>query len=163
MKKTLFACLYFVFFGISIAQANEVTIGLNYPETGPYNVQGLAQMQAAEMAVDEINKSGGILGKNIKLVKRDTQSKAPVSTSNVEELIDKEGAQMVLGGSSSAVAIAGGKAAKSRDKLYFGTLTYSNATTGKAGQTHMFRECNSAWMTLPTPSERLLCLLTLLH
>jgi len=146
MKKTLFACLYFVFFGISIAQANEVTIGLNYPETGPYNVQGLAQMQAAEMAVDEINKSGGILGKNIKLVKRDTQSKAPVSTSNVEELIDKEGAQMVLGGSSSAVAIAGGKAAKSRDKLYFGTLTYSNATTGKAGQTHMFRECNSAWM-----------------
>jgi ABC-type branched-subunit amino acid transport system substrate-binding protein len=52
---------------------------------------------------------------------------------------------MCLGGSSSAVAIAGGKAAKERGKLYFGTLTYSNATTGKAGHKYMFRECYNAW------------------
>ena len=53
---------------------------------------------------------------------------------------------MIFGGSSSAVAIAGGKAAKLREKLYFGTLTYSNTTTGKEGHKYMFRECYNAWI-----------------
>lgn len=128
------------------AQADEVAIGLNYPASGSYAIQGLAQERAAEMAVDEINQNGGILGKKIKLIKKDTKSKPSISTLNVAHLIDNDGVKMVFGGSSSAVAISGGKAAKSRDRLYFGTLTYSNATTGKDGHTHMFRETYNAWM-----------------
>ncbi|WP_347331442.1 substrate-binding protein [Marinimicrobium locisalis] len=128
------------------AAEDEVVIGLNYPETGPYQVQGLAQNRAADMAVEEINSEGGILGKKIRLVKMDTASQADKSATNVAELIDEHGAKMVFGGSSSAVAISGGKAAKERDTLYFGTLTYSNATTGTEGHTHMFRESNNAWM-----------------
>jgi len=126
--------------------AESVKIGLNYPQTGPYSVQGKAQLDAARLAVQEINSQGGILGRTVELVTRDSQSKSDVSTSNVLELIDKENCEMIFGGSSSAVAIAGGEAAKSRGKLYFGTLTYSNATTGEAGHKYMFRECYNAWM-----------------
>ncbi|MCI5119971.1 MAG: branched-chain amino acid ABC transporter substrate-binding protein [Candidatus Electrothrix sp. AUS4] len=93
-----------------------------------------------------INEQGGILGRKVELVMRDTQSQSEVSTNNVLELIDKENCEMIFGGSSSAVAIAGGKAAKSRGKLYFGTLTYSNTTTAEAGHKYMFRECYNAWM-----------------
>ena len=74
---------------------------------------------------------------------------------NVEDLIDNEGVEMIFGGSSSAVAIAGGKAAKSRGKLYFGTLTYSNATTGVQGHKYIFRECYNAWMGAKVLSEYL--------
>jgi len=130
----------------TMANADVVKIGLNYPETGPYSVQGLAQLRAANMAVEEINAQGGILGKKIELVVRNTQSKADISKKNVLEMIDKENCMMIFGGSSSAVAIEGGRAAKSKDKLYFGTLTYSNATTGKAAQLYMFRECYNGWM-----------------
>jgi branched-chain amino acid transport system substrate-binding protein len=137
------------------ASAAVVKIGLNYPKTGPYSVQGLAQLRATEMAVEEINQTGGILGRKVELVIRDSQSKAPLSKKNVEELIDNEGVEMVLGGSSSAVAIAGGKAAKSRGKLYFGTLTYSNATTDVEGHKYMFRECYNAWMGAKVLSEYL--------
>jgi len=128
------------------ANVNVIRIGLNYPQTGPYSVQGQAQFNAAQLAVEEINSSGGILGKKVELITRDTESKPTISTKNVLELIDKEKCVMIFGGSSSAVAIAGGKAAKSRDKLYFGTLTYSNATTGKEGHKNIFRECYNAWM-----------------
>jgi ABC-type branched-subunit amino acid transport system substrate-binding protein len=107
------------------------------------------------MAVDELNKAGGILGRNIQLVIRDSQSKADVAKKNVEELIDNEGCEMIFGGSASSVAIAGGKAAKSRGKIYFGTLTYSNATTGKDGHKYMFRECYNAWMGAKVLSEYL--------
>ena len=57
------------------AYAKEtVKIGLNYPKTGPYSVQGLDQWRSTEMAVEEINNAGGILGKNIEIVWRDSQS-----------------------------------------------------------------------------------------
>jgi ABC-type branched-subunit amino acid transport system substrate-binding protein len=137
------------------ASAAVVKIGLNYPKTGPYSVQGLAQLRAAEMAVEEINQAGGILGRKIDLVVRDSKSQADLAKKNVEDLIDNEGVEMILGGSSSAVAIAGGKAAKSRGKLYFGTLTYSNATTGEEGHKYIFRECYNAWMGAKVLSEYL--------
>lgn len=145
MKKIVLFALLFVSFA-ALSQAEQVKIGLNYPETGPYAVQGLAQLRAAEMAVEEINSAGGILGKTIVLAKRDSKSNADLAKKNVAELIDDEGSQMVFGGSASSVAIAGGKAAKEKDKIYFGTLTYSNATTGTEAHTHMFRECYNAWM-----------------
>ena len=137
------------------ANAAVVKIGLNYPKTGPYSVQGLAQLKAAEMAVEEINQSGGILGRNVELVIRDSKSQADLAKTNVEDLIDNKGCEMIFGGSASSVAIAGGKAAKSRGKLYFGTLTYSNATTGVQGHKYMFRECYNAWMGAKVLSEYL--------
>ena len=130
----------------SCGYAESVKIGLNYPQTGPYSVQGKAQVDAARLAVQEINKQGGILGHTVELVMKDTESKPDVSTKNVLEMIDKDKCEMIFGGASSAVAIAGGKAAKSRGKLYFGTLTYSNTTTEEEGHKYMFRECYNAWM-----------------
>ena len=144
LKKSIFIFIILLF--AAGATAADLKIGLNYPKTGPYSVQGLAQLRAAELAVEEINQTGGILGQQLVLVARDTQSKSDVSKKNVEELIDAEGCEMIFGGSSSAVAIAGGKAAKSRGKLYFGTLTYSNATTGVEAHKYIFRECYNAWM-----------------
>ncbi|MDG9671723.1 ABC transporter substrate-binding protein [Hahella sp. CR1] len=126
--------------------APSVKIGLNYPQTGRYQEQGLAQRRAAFMAVDEINAAGGILGRPVELVIKNTGSKPDRSVRNVEQLVDEDGVVAIFGGSSSAVAISGGKAAKSRDRIYFGTLTYSNETTGTEGHTHMFRESYNAWM-----------------
>jgi branched-chain amino acid transport system substrate-binding protein len=131
---------------VPCAQADAVKIGLNYPKTGPYSVQGLDQWRATELAVAEINAAGGILGKKVEIAWRDSQSKADLSTANVTELIDKEGVKMVLGGSASSVAVASGKVCQAKGVPFFGTLTYSTATTGKEARRHTFRECYNAWM-----------------
>ncbi|WP_373387659.1 ABC transporter substrate-binding protein [Pseudomonas alcaligenes] len=129
------------------AQAAEpITLGLNYPRTGPYKEEGLAQMRGALLAIDELNAQGGVLGRPLRLSSRDTASRPEKAVKNVDKLAD-EGAAMLFGGASSAVAIAAGKHARERGLLYFGTLTYSNDTTGKDGQRYLFRECNSAWMS----------------
>ncbi|MBU3915817.1 substrate-binding protein, partial [bacterium] len=137
--------LFFSCLTIVHAASGTVKIGLNYPETGPYSVQGLDQLRATNLAVEEINSQGGILGKKIELIIRDSMSKTDVTTKNVNQLID-EGAEMVLGGSASSVAIAAGKVAQKRGKLFFGTLTYSTETTGEEGHKNIFRECYDAWM-----------------
>ncbi len=144
--KGILIPIIFLFLFSQTGWAEIVKIGLNYPQTGPYSIQGIAQYNAAILAVEEINAKGGILDRKIELHTKDTQSKPAVSTKNVLALIDKEKCEMIFGGSSSAVAIAGGKAAKSRGKLYFGTLTYSNTTTGIEGHKYIFRECYNAWM-----------------
>lgn len=127
-------------------QAETVKLGMNYPKTGPYQVQGLDQWRAAKLAVEEINAAGGILDRQVEIVWRDSRSRADVSARNVAELIDNEGARMVFGGASSAVAVAAGRVCQEKGVTYFGTLTYSTATTGVDGHRHIFRECSDSWM-----------------
>ncbi|MCP4581522.1 MAG: ABC transporter substrate-binding protein [candidate division Zixibacteria bacterium] len=149
MKRTFITstalAMVFIFAMVAFGEG-IVKVGLNYPKTGPYEVQGLDQWRAAQMAVEEINAAGGVLGKQVEIVWRDSQSKKDVTVANVTDLIDNEGVQMVFGGSSSGVAIAAGGVCQAKGIPFFGTLTYSNATTGKAGYRHTFRECFNAWM-----------------
>jgi ABC-type branched-subunit amino acid transport system substrate-binding protein len=130
---------------VSVAAQETVKIGFNYPETGPYSAQGLDQLQASQLAVEEINAAGGILGKQVTLVARDSQSQAPVTVANVTELIDKEGVKMVFGGSSSGVAVAAGEVCFAKQVPFFGTLTYSTSTTEECGHRTTFRECYDSW------------------
>ncbi len=132
---------------VSTAAAEaDVKIGLNIPTTGPYRVQGLQQKRAAKLAVEQINAAGGILGRQVSLVQRNSKSKTDVTTRNVTEMIEQDGVDMVFGGSSSAVAIAAGKVCRSKGVPFFGTLTYSTATTGIEANRYVFRECYNAWM-----------------
>lgn len=141
----LSACLLLL--GSATVSAESLKIGLNYPETGRYKNQGLQQRLAAYLAVEEINQAGGVLGQPLELLIRNTRGEPEKGARNTAEMIDQEGVQMVFGGVSSAVAIASGKAARDRNRIYFGTLTYSNATTGSEGHRFMFREPYNAWMT----------------
>lgn len=138
------AVLVFVAAGVQCGE-DVVKIGLNYPKTGPYSVQGLDQLRASEIAVEEINAAGGIMGKKIQLVMRDSQSKPDLSWANVQNLIEKEKVKMVFGGSSSGVAVAVGKICNLKKIPFFGTLTYSTATTGKEGRKYVLRACYNAW------------------
>ena len=130
---------------IQCAAADVVKIGLNYPESGPYAKQGLDQRRAADIAAEEINAAGGILGRKVQLLYRDTKSNAKVAKGNAIELFDTEGVPMIFGGSSSAVAIATGEVALQKNRLFFATLSYSTETTGEYGHRHIFRECYDAY------------------
>lgn len=153
--KKFFVSLLLTLLVTTTVAAEALKIGLNYPQTGRYKDQGLQQRLGAFLAVDEINKAGGIMGRQVELVIKNTSGDPKKGARNTAELIDREGVQMVFGGVSSAVAIASGRAARDRDRIYFGTLTYSNATTGTAGHSHMFREPYNAWMTAKVLSKYL--------
>jgi branched-chain amino acid transport system substrate-binding protein len=135
--------------------SETVKIGLNYPETGPYSVQGLDQLRAANLAVEEINAAGGILGKQVELVVRDSKSNPDVSVKNVTDLIDNHKVKMVFGGSSSGVAVAVGDLCQQKGVPFFGTLTYSTETTGSRGHRYTFRECYDSWMAAKAIGEYL--------
>lgn len=146
MKRIFTALVLWAGLGSAALAAEPVTLGLNYPRTGPYKEEGLEQMRGALLAIDEINARGGVLGRPLRLLARDTASRPEKAVANVDRLVDA-GASMLFGGVSSAVAIAAGQRARQRGVLYFGTITYSNDTTGRDGHRYMFRESNNAWMS----------------
>jgi ABC-type branched-subunit amino acid transport system substrate-binding protein len=95
------------------------------------------------------------MGKKIELVIKDSQANAKVAKQNALDLFEKDGVQMLFGGSSSAEAIADGKVALQKNKIFFGTLTYSTSTTGEDGHRHIFRECNDSYMAAKVLAEPL--------
>jgi branched-chain amino acid transport system substrate-binding protein len=148
VMRTCLSCLvtFIVLLHIPVLSAAEaIKLGLNYPSTGRYKEQGLMQARGALMAIEEINNEGGVLGRPLDLLLANTASKPDKAVRNVKKLA-KQGAAMLFGGASSAVAIAAGKEAAKHNLIYFGTLTYANGTTGKEGHRHMFRESYNAWM-----------------
>ena len=67
------------------AQAAEpITLGLNYPRTGSYKEEGVAQMRGALLAIEELNANGGVLGRPLRLSSLDTASRPEKAVRNVD-------------------------------------------------------------------------------
>ena len=89
---------------LPLQAAEPVTLGLNFPRSGPYKEEGLAQMRGALLAIDEVNAQGGVLGRPLRLVSKDSASRPEKAVRNGDKLAE-EGAAMLFGGAASAVAI----------------------------------------------------------
>lgn len=123
-----------------------IRIGFNYPKSGPYAQIGNNQYQGAKLALDEINLQGGILGRMIELVIRDSGSHVRRTRGNIKSLLEEENVQMVFGGVSSAVAIAACALCQEKWIPFFGTLTYSTDLTAEEAHRACFRESYNSWM-----------------
>lgn len=75
----------------------RIKIGVLSPLSGPFASGGKSMQQSLEIAVEEINASGGILGKQVVLVQSDTQGKGDVTRSEALRLIEKEKVQALIG------------------------------------------------------------------
>jgi branched-chain amino acid transport system substrate-binding protein len=67
---------------------------------------GVSMRDGVKLAVDEINKAGGVLGKKIRLIERDDEAKNEVGVQIAQELINKEQVVATLGFINTGVAQA---------------------------------------------------------
>lgn len=89
----------------SPANSGEIKIGLIGPFSGPSEDFGIAIERGAQMAVDDINQAGGVNGRQIKLIKRDDQSKPDLGVQAAYDLIQNERVLALFGTVNSAVGI----------------------------------------------------------
>ena len=88
------------------AFAQEIKIGLSGPFTGGSSSMGVSMRDGVKLAVAEINKAGGVLGKQIKLIERDDEAKNELGVQIAQELINKEQVVATLGFINTGVAQA---------------------------------------------------------
>jgi|TARA_B110000881_G_C18605791_1_gene539801 branched-chain amino acid transport system substrate-binding protein len=143
--------------------SSSVTLGFNVPQTGAYSDEGADELRAYKLAVQHLNGEGdggmlntmtpksltgnGILGKKVKYVTGDTQTKSDAARASAKRMIEKDGVLMVTGGSSSGVAIAVQGLCQENGIIFMAGLTHSNDTTGKDKKRYGFRHFFNAYMS----------------
>ncbi|MEM9266070.1 MAG: ABC transporter substrate-binding protein [Cyanobacteria bacterium P01_F01_bin.13] len=89
------------------ATGEPVKLGLVAAITGPSALSGEAITRGLEVAIDEINANGGVMGgRPIELVIRDDESTPAKGVAAVRELIEQEDVAVVFGGLDSPVSLA---------------------------------------------------------
>jgi ABC-type branched-subunit amino acid transport system substrate-binding protein len=89
-----------------VPEGDTILIGGFGPLSAPGSYQGGAEMrQAAEMAVDEINEAGGVLGKQVELIFGDTEGLPERGTAVTERLITQNNVVGLIGEYHSGVAL----------------------------------------------------------
>ena len=87
--------------------ADAIKVGLSGPYTGGSSSMGVSMRDGAKLAVEEINKAGGVNGSMIQLIERDDEAKNEVGVQVAQELINKEKVVATLGFINTGVAQAG--------------------------------------------------------
>ncbi|MFG1392290.1 ABC transporter substrate-binding protein [Xanthobacter agilis] len=86
--------------------ADTIKVGLSGPFTGGSAAMGVPMRDSIRMAVDEINRSGGVLGRQIELVERDDEAKNERGVQIAQEMIHREGVVAGLGIINTGVILA---------------------------------------------------------
>ena len=74
------------------------------PLSGPVSVYGVPVSKGAEMAAQEINAKGGVLGRKLELLERDSKANADEAVRLARELIIKDNVDFLIGTATSAEA-----------------------------------------------------------
>jgi branched-chain amino acid transport system substrate-binding protein len=90
----------------SQAQQAESCIGASVPLTGAASFGGEAIKMGAEIAIDEINAKGGVLGKKLTLIPYDDSGQPPKGVDNVRRIALSDNCIAMLGGYHSGVQLA---------------------------------------------------------
>src|ERR687888_399200 len=113
------------------AQSKEpVRVGFPLPLTGPFAAIAGDMKQGAELAVDELNAKGGILGRKVELLVRDDQLKPQIGAQRTQELIEKEHCQFIVGGLAAHVQMAINEQTK-KSKILFVSASQSDEISAK--------------------------------
>src|SRR6185437_8824339 len=82
----------------STGSRGPILIGSGAPLTGAYAGDGIMQLRGQELAVAEINASGGVLGRQLKLSSLDTQAQQPDVMKNVLQKLVSENVAAIFCG-----------------------------------------------------------------
>jgi branched-chain amino acid transport system substrate-binding protein len=121
------------------ASQHAIKIGLIYGLGGIAAAYTKPAIAGHEMAVDEINAKGGVLGRKLQLVVRDDQSKPDVGVREARDLILKEKVDYLMGVIHSGVALGISEVAKEYKTLYLNTIAKTAALTEEKGHRYVFR------------------------
>ena len=134
-------------FVIPARAADAVKIGLDNPLTGTYAAPGKNELIGCQMALDEINAKGGILGRPVELVVEDsTSGDAGTAVQKARKLIEGDKVDFLLGNVNSALALAMAQVSNEKGILHIVPGGHTDAITGASCHWNVFRVCNTTQM-----------------
>ncbi|MDP9022073.1 MAG: ABC transporter substrate-binding protein [Actinomycetota bacterium] len=83
----------------------QLTMGRVLPESGFLDYLGVSMIHATQMAIDDINEAGGVLGRDVRLLEEDSGTDPTVAGPNVNSLL-ASGSDVIVGAAASGVTLS---------------------------------------------------------
>jgi branched-chain amino acid transport system substrate-binding protein len=133
-------------FPIRARAETPVKIGMVEPLTGVYGTLAESEVAGARLAIEEINRNGGILGRPVELLVADSANDIATGVQKTRELIERDQAEFITGNVNSAVALAMTQVTAEKRKLHIVTGGHIDAITGGRCSWNVFRICKTTTM-----------------
>ena len=141
-------------FAITARAADEIKFGLDDPLTGTYAELGKNEQIGCQLAVEQINAKGGILGRKAQLLVEDsTSADTGIAVQKARKLIERDKVDFLLGNVNSAMALALGQVSNELKTLHIVTGGHTDAVTGTDCHWNVFRVCNTTRMETNSVSK----------
>jgi len=122
---------------ISRAQADAIRIGHLTPRTGFLGPLGEFAVMAVDLATEEINAAGGIMGRKLEVLKEDSVNPQTASV-KAERMVERDKVAAIVGEISSASCLTIAQVADRTKTLFINTGGNSDALRGKDCKRFMF-------------------------
>ncbi|HUW69521.1 MAG TPA: ABC transporter substrate-binding protein [bacterium] len=129
MKKAL-AIIAIVALAVPVFAQGTIKIGGTWPLG---DITGKQGSMAAQQAVDEINKAGGVLGRQLELIVVDDELKADKGAAAIEKLVTVDNVDVLIGGMASGVALGQIPTMKKYGKVVVSTGAASSTVEAALG------------------------------
>jgi len=152
--------------GLSVAGASAaepIKVGVLTPLSGTYSPIGEQVRWGLDLASKEINDSGGIDSRPVKLVYEDSEANTSVATRKAERLYQSDKVDFLVGLVNSGATLAVGQIAERNHRLLATSVSLSDAITGSKCSPNVFRvnapggmQANglAAWLAQSHPDAR---------
>ncbi len=128
----------------AFAAETPIRIAVLCPLSGPVPAYGVSTREGAQMAVDEWNAKGGVLGRSIEVIVEDSQCMAGPAAAAATKVIDRDKVRYIIGEVCSGASIPVSEIANARGVVQLSPVsTNPRVTVDASGRTkpYTFRAC----------------------
>jgi branched-chain amino acid transport system substrate-binding protein len=143
-------------FIISARGEVPVKLGLIDPLTGVYAAVAQGEVEGAKLGIAQINKKGGILGREAQLLVEDSANDVGTGVQKARKLIERDKANCIIGDVNSGIAQAIAQVTSEKNTLHIVSGGHSDTITGKDCHWNVFRVCNSTTMDVNAIADTLM-------
>ena len=144
MLVAVFFILSIAFLAPGRAAEKPIVMGFVHSMSGPMSMYGISSEAGAQIAIEEINAAGGILGRPLKMITRDDKLNPEVGLREAKDLTLGEKVDFLSGTISSAVGLAVSNYAKREKKLFIINISQSSSLTEENFHRYVFRIATNA-------------------
>ncbi len=148
LRNSIIVPLLAASFGVALAasaSADTIKIGdINSYKRLPAHT--IPYKQGVTLALEEVNKAGGVLGKQLELISRDDQGKPGEAVKIAEEMFTRDGVALISGSLFSHIGLALTSYAGQKKKLYIAAEPLADALVWAKGNRYTFRLRPSTYM-----------------
>ncbi len=107
-------------------------VGVLQPFSGPYSIYGEEALAARQVAADQLNATGGLLGKQITLIKKDTKGDVATGVRQANDMILRDKVDAIIGPTSSSVLLGVIEVTKENKTIHISSIANTEKATLEA-------------------------------